>query len=81
MLFRSHETVDSLDTWHSSLVATVGEIPIIILINKTDLPEWKFRQQDIESMGFETMLTSAKTGENVELGFQKLSEMMLSGQG
>ena len=72
------ETSESLLNWHSALGARAGDIPIRVLANKADL-EGEFDIPDLEKMGFKSMKTSAKTGDNVDLAFQELAEMMLNG--
>ncbi|UCG68682.1 MAG: GTP-binding protein [Thermoplasmata archaeon] len=73
-------------TWHAfgnwllSLYRVTGEIPVIVLANKTDLQS-KYDNNEIENyikkFGFECTFTSAKTGENVDDAFQNLGELML----
>lgn len=56
--------------------------PIIILINKSDLTdEWEISDDDInklKSEGMEVLLTSAKTGKNVDEAFNKIAKLMLN---
>lgn len=63
------------------MLETVGDIPFVALINKVDLrDDWEITDDDIEKLrseGFPVMLTSAKTGENVEEAFLHLSSAML----
>lgn len=60
---------------------TVGEIPFVALINKVDLrDDWEITDEEIEGLrgeGFPVLLTSAKTGENVEEAFLHLSQAMM----
>ncbi len=66
------------------LVALLREhlpgVPVIGLLNKSDLSvEWKLGDLEIaavEALGVQTMMTSAKTGENVEQAFLALVEKM-----
>ena len=55
---------------------TVGDIPFIALINKSDLMgEWEFdhsQEEDMEARGWKYLHTSAKSGENVEEAFRML---------
>ncbi|UCE38174.1 MAG: GTP-binding protein [Thermoplasmata archaeon] len=76
------ETLDSLHGWILSLFNSVGKVPILILLNKNDLTEQtaiKSEDMDDAIKKYETsyLLTSAKTGENVDLAFKKMSEMLL----
>ena len=73
-------TMESLGEWHSSLTDKVGDTPIVTLINKTDLSDWDFKPEELATPGIETFMTSAKTGENVNLAFEKLSELMIHGK-
>jgi small GTP-binding protein len=66
--------------WLLSVYRVTGEIPVIVLANKNDLP-CDYSDSEIEEFikkfGFECIFTSAKTGENVDYAFQKLGEHML----
>ncbi len=68
----------------STLFKIVGPIPLVILSNKADLPEWKIQIQDIEYLAdmysAPYFLTSAKTGEHVDEAFHTLGERMLNGE-
>jgi len=62
------------------LYEVAGEIPVVRLANKKDL-EANFGKTEIEQMvkehGFPFLLTSAKTGENVNEAFLALGKMMI----
>lgn len=66
----------------SSFKKVAPNSPIIILINKADLKnEWDISDDDInnlKSKGMEVLLTSAKTGENVDEAFNKIASLMLN---
>jgi small GTP-binding protein len=77
------ETLDNLKTWSSELFSITGEIPIIIMANKSDLKdEAKFNIDDLArtAQGFPAphYMTSAKTGENVEEAFIKIGKKLLT---
>ena len=58
----------------------VGNIPMVVALNKADLkPEWLLDDDAIELLKHERLVfeTSAKTGENVDTMFQSLAESML----
>ncbi len=59
----------------------VGDIPYIYLINKSDLHDaWSITKEDIQVLkatGKPVFLTSAKTGEHVELSFSCIAKAML----
>ena len=73
-------TLDSLATWLSGFREVVGDAPVILLANKSDLP----KAYDIgevrefgSTVGCEVLDTSAKTGLNVEDAFSRLTAKML----
>lgn len=59
---------------------TLGNVPIILIINKSDLIEsWQFTEQDTEFLGVgdeNTFITSAKIDRKVENAFEKIAELM-----
>ena len=67
----------------SQAVATVGEVPRLMLINKADLEnEWDIGADDIEQLtaqGWSVIRTSAKSGQGVEEAFLVLAERILHG--
>jgi small GTP-binding protein len=72
------ETFKSLPHWIESLRDNVGEVPTIILGNKSDLEEFRTvdlgeLQEIAEEYGISAFLTSARTGENVEMVFTTLA--------
>ena len=60
---------------------TVGELPFMVLVNKSDLPEqWEIDHtviRDLESKGWSVMKSSAKTGAGVEEAFIRLTQKMM----
>lgn len=76
-------TLQSLEDWIKSLFEVVGEVPIAILLNKTDLiDQIKFSLADVQDLAAryhaKTLLCSAKTGKNVERVFTDLAKMMVA---
>lgn len=65
-------------------VATLGEVPRMILLNKVDLEhEWEIDADDIEQLmaqGWSVLRTSAKLGQGVEDAFLALAERVLTGE-
>jgi small GTP-binding protein len=61
---------------------TLGNIPMVTLINKADLePEWQitdFEIERLEQQGWSPLKTSAKTGDHVEYAFESLLKKMLA---
>lgn len=77
----SKESLGDLRAWISSVFNTIGVIPFIVMANKCDLKEEiKFTEQDLiafkKQYNSDFFYTSAKTGENVELSFQRLCEII-----
>lgn len=74
------ETLGSLSTWVSGFRETVGDMPVMLLLNKSDLAR-SFGLDEAEalgsSLGCEVLETSARTGENVEQAFSSLTSKML----
>jgi len=61
----------------------IGNVPFILLINKSDLKdEWEIQDSEIAALaakGWAVLETSAMTGVNVEEAFQSIGEKMVSG--
>ena len=79
----SKESLGELRYWIKAMTATTGKVPIVFMGNKCDLrEETRIPFQDLEVFAKKSdspaMLSSAKTGYNVEQAFQTLVEMMLS---
>jgi len=59
----------------------VGSLPFIFVLNKADLvSSWEVdasMESQLVDMGWDVLHASAKTGENVEAAFRKLTEKML----
>ena len=74
------ETVDVALQIRRVALELLGNIPNILLLNKSDLPDWEFSEQQIEALrasGVEIMLTSAKENIGVEEAFYTLAKQML----
>lgn len=77
------DTLSGLPSWVESLHAEGdGKIPILIMANKMDLKEeHKFSEKDIDKFAktynSPYLLTSAKTGNNVEEAFRVLGKQMI----
>lgn len=74
------ETLQSLSSWVDGFLSVVGEAPILIISNKSDL-ERAYPFEDVrafaESIGSPVFETSAKTGANVEEAFAEISRRMV----
>ncbi len=76
------ETLENIHDWILALFNTAGKVPVLLLINKSDLSEQAaFTEDDIkkiaEKYNTSYLFTSAKTGENVEKAFLDISNMLL----
>lgn len=77
------ETLSSLAKYYEQLEAISPGIPIILAGNKTDLKnKQKLTQADLEqeAQKFNTasvIMTSAKTGKDVEMAFEKLAQHLI----
>ena len=75
------ESFEILDIISDS-IPEIRQIPSVCFINKHDLiDEWIVKDEDIEklkSQNYAVLNSSAKTGENVDIGFYKLAELMVS---
>ncbi len=74
------ETMKNLRSWLGGFRSTVGDKPIIILGNKSDL-EKKFTRSELEKFGSDlgcnVIETSAKTGLNVEESFSEMGKRLV----
>jgi len=74
------ETLENLGEWVEGITSSVGDVPLIVLANKKDMAE-HVRVEEDDLLAFcelhraPYLLTSAKTGENVETAFSKIAEM------
>lgn len=77
-----HETLENLPNWIEGLYNVTNKIPIVLIGNKMDLSSIrKFELEDLKNINngsnMLALLTSAKTGENVETAFQSLGERII----
>jgi hypothetical protein len=63
------------------VIGTGLKVPAVLLVNKSDLAaQWEIgadRLAQLAESGWEIMRTSAKTGENVDAAFSRLTLKML----
>ncbi|HSV42694.1 MAG TPA: Rab family GTPase [Methanomassiliicoccales archaeon] len=74
------ETLLNIPEWIEDMRRSVGDIPIVPVANKADMGVRlsKERMDEIaDIVGSEFILTSARTGEGVELAFERLSSRMM----
>ncbi len=77
------DTLMELPEWVNAVNKVAGAVPMTLLANKVDLKHQRVVTDDeitkvAESYKAPWMSTSAKTGENVEAGFQKLAWQVAS---
>lgn len=77
------ETLASLNDWIESAKKVVGDIPMVLLANKSDLKdEIKFSESELKatatSLNAQYLYTSAKTGENVVNAFLTLGREIVN---
>lgn len=74
------ETLLNLPEWKQDLVNVVGTVPIVPIINKSDLPS-ALSAEDLASvreiMGTDFLRTSAKMGTGVPEAFERLGRQIL----
>ncbi len=76
------DTLEDLGSWKTSIEKVAGEIPMIVLANKVDLKEEAVLDKETlqaftEGWDSTYLLTSAKTGKNVEKAFEELAQKVL----
>ena len=80
--FTRPDTMHSLRSWLGNFRATVGQRPVMILGNKSDLTK-TYSLSDLQafgsSVGCEILETSAKTGLNVERAFLEMGKKLVEG--
>jgi len=78
-------TLDDLDDWIDGVEHVVGKVPILIVVNKADLTSGaQFQERDVaqfaKAYGSEFILTSAKSGDQVETAFVRLATFVVEHQ-
>ncbi|MBI0583107.1 MAG: GTP-binding protein [Methanomassiliicoccus sp.] len=74
------ETLLNLPTWKSDLEVVTGTVPVIPVVNKSDLPTSISPENltDVrEAMGHDFLFTSAKTGQGVQEAFENIGRRVL----
>ena len=74
------ETLDIARDIQKKVERTIGPLPFVVMINKSDIAEsWEITNAAIaetEAWGWQVYRTSAKTGEGVEAGFKALAHSL-----
>ncbi|MFX0032239.1 MAG: Rab family GTPase [Candidatus Hermodarchaeota archaeon] len=77
----SYESFNDLDFWISKLRELSGDVPFILVGNKSDL-KWEVEREMVEDkakkLNVEYFETSAKLNKNVDLAFESLSIQILN---
>ncbi len=80
----NRESFENLPKWIEEVKKKCGDIPFILVGNKSDLSNRAMENKEIndfsKKMGMNYLETSAKTGSNVYDLFTKLSEMLLNSE-
>ncbi len=79
------KTLDDLDDWIDGVEQVVGKVPLLIAVNKSDLvSSAQYGDKDVaqvaKAFDSDFLLTSAKSGQNVEEAFRRLSQMVTETQ-
>ncbi len=79
------KTLDDLDDWIDGVESVVGRVPLLIAVNKSDLvSSAQYGEKDVEQVAraFECpcILTSAKSGANVDEAFRRIGQMVTEAQ-
>ncbi len=75
------ETFDQVFELRDIAARTIGEVPSVVALNKSDLrAQWQLERADssrLDDMGWHNFTTSALTGEGVEEAFEWLAKLTL----
>ncbi len=75
------ETLDILFELKDKLFGEVGPVPLVLLVNKSDLrASWAIEAERLEQLraaGWQVIETSAKSGDGVEAAFELLAQRLL----
>jgi small GTP-binding protein len=78
---RRSKTLDAARNIQKRMEMEIGQVPFLLLVNKVDdRAAWEVQDAalaELESRGWTVLTTSAKTGENVEEAFRRLTAVML----
>lgn len=79
------DTFDKFFELHDLVVRSIGQVPGVVALNKSDLADqWQLSKADekrLASAGHSSLLTSAKSGVGVEPAFQRLADAMVTPAG
>jgi small GTP-binding protein len=72
-------TIDAMSSLWETTVDRVGDVPVVVALNKHDHPDWSVSSEQIiefSNRGWDVFNTSAKEGENVKSLFESLVHKM-----
>ena len=75
---RPHTVDDLLSIWET-VKGRIGEVPVVVALNKADLADWGINDERIlqfQTRGWDVFKTSAKDGTNVAELFERLVEKL-----
>ncbi len=77
------ETLQDIHSWIDSTKEVIGDVPIVFLANKSDLGDEvkitkEMMDKELERYNMPAMMSSAKSGENVENAFNTLGKMIIT---
>jgi len=79
------DTFDQMFEIHELVTSTVGDVPSVVALNKSDLVEqWQLQPGDekrLAAEGYHALLTSARSGTGVEAAFQRLADATVASTG
>jgi small GTP-binding protein len=73
---RQNTVTGLMDIWQT-VKNRIGEVPVVVALNKADVDEWSINDEilgQFSADGWESFATSAKDGQNVDVLFQSLVE-------
>ncbi len=77
------ETVAIAEQLYDKMLDVVGDVPFVMLLNKSDLEEqWQVDEQQLDQLrakGWEVTTTSALNNDNVESVFESLARKLVAG--
>jgi small GTP-binding protein len=78
------QTLEDALVVNKRVAEVAGKVPALLLINKSDIADqWEIggdRQAQLAGEGWEIYRTSAKTGEEVDNAFSRLTHLMMAGK-
>lgn len=81
-----YDTLKDLPSWVEAVFDTVGEVPVVLAVNKVELRDRAaYGDEQVrraaEALHARYFYTSTKTGENVEAAFRTLAERIVAYEG